>query len=1209
MRRTRILASLVASVLLLFALPATVSAQDDLSGIVPYIMLVVDTSGSMERQAECSCTTPACVECLPRCNLPNDPISFRPPPEKINRWAVTLEALTGEFNNFACDPIERTEGNLGADAYDLDYTFPYHQPWACSTSGTPCPYNALANPPLQKSDGILDLNISGIRFGLMTFDGIATYGRDTQLTEAQFDEPTSNDIDGLWSYGGKKPYRYPNCENVYFMDTGARSNIATEGALISLESCSGPGPLGTPGCESWCTACPGTMDTVNKDIQESLLATRPFGSTPIAAALDDLYYHFKEDLSDQFQQCRDRYAILITDGRPDDDYRNVGCDCFEDNDPSDCGGPPNDPSQMKCPYPLPERVAQDLVEGRGTDGAAILRLYVLGLAIDDPITEERIEKIADAGCTGTPAECEIGTTGKQSILADNLDTLRSAVQVIVEASNKPVSRTVPVFASSGVPDEPQYMFNTALRLPTQSNQPWHGVLERRRFVCGESDTDESGFEDLDDAEGDLFHENLDQQSSAGQRRILTALPSTFNRSILEGVLNDDSGFCAGTACEPRELDALSVADRRRAFEAVDDPEAEAITDWIYAKDGTAREGAALGAIYHSTPAIWSPPRFDTVDINYNLFRRFPYVGQGPQLLYVGTTDGLLHAISTGEYDSASIDGPGDEPWRDLKPGEELWSFIPPMLLDNMRTNLTSQQFLMDSPPVVKTVNLDADDPDENKYRNLLVMGMRGGGNAYIGLDVTDPFDPQFIWQFTDPALGRTYGQPAIVQARFQREGAIKNGAVVILPGGVGQLAAGDPSCDGGTTESMRNGSAPFRTLITDPNTGAAADTPAVHRSDVRCWTPMGRALYFLDAEDGFLLKAIHREDPSQQPPFSPGNQPVFPSPLVSAPAVFPDEVGVPASRAFITDADGVIWRIDMRDPDVQPDEPLLGWTARPFHDVFWGLDPTSGELSYEPPLLSVDEQGRPVVIVGTGDTGNFNKPAIANRVVSLTEIETTVDEDEPEHFQAQMNWELRTKTGTITTAFTDSTTAVVDGLATSELVTGPMGLFEGELYIGTFISVANGENVCDLGRGRIFALDYLAADPDDENGSSGGGTVTTYGPRRINAADPDDDESIINILRSDTAGDNVKVAGISLVQVPSCAETTAAYSDPWSPSYGGVSSSAPSQMKMMAHADDDRNTESSTVNQSSGSQISTVEKGVRPPTRHTRIISWAATVD
>src|ERR1700704_4733025 len=65
--------------------PTRVAAQDpDLREIMPYLMLVVDTSGSMERLVSSPCTSRGCTECLPKCDLPNDAGGIPPksgPPE------------------------------------------------------------------------------------------------------------------------------------------------------------------------------------------------------------------------------------------------------------------------------------------------------------------------------------------------------------------------------------------------------------------------------------------------------------------------------------------------------------------------------------------------------------------------------------------------------------------------------------------------------------------------------------------------------------------------------------------------------------------------------------------------------------------------------------------------------------------------------------------------------------------------------------------------------------------------------------------------------------------------------------------------------------------------------------------------------------------------------------------------------------------------
>ena len=74
---------------------------------------------------------------------------------------------------------------------------------------------------------------------------------------------------------------------------------------------------------------PADVELTNDSIQRSLLRVTPYGGTPIAASLDDLYYFFDRDINLQPERESGSrpYVILITDGYPDDDYRSFGCDC------------------------------------------------------------------------------------------------------------------------------------------------------------------------------------------------------------------------------------------------------------------------------------------------------------------------------------------------------------------------------------------------------------------------------------------------------------------------------------------------------------------------------------------------------------------------------------------------------------------------------------------------------------------------------------------------------------------------------------------------------------------------------------------------------------------------------------------------------------------------------------------------------------------
>jgi hypothetical protein len=136
----------------------------------PLVLIIVDTSGSMERRTDCACTTASCTECLPTCSQEQS---------DKNRWAQVLEALTGTFDNFSCEAIDRDN----PDEYDFDYAVPYHKPIGA-----------------QRRDGILQEYASDVRFGIATFDTVSSYGRDEQRSPEEFDFDRSLSEAGLWSY-------------------------------------------------------------------------------------------------------------------------------------------------------------------------------------------------------------------------------------------------------------------------------------------------------------------------------------------------------------------------------------------------------------------------------------------------------------------------------------------------------------------------------------------------------------------------------------------------------------------------------------------------------------------------------------------------------------------------------------------------------------------------------------------------------------------------------------------------------------------------------------------------------------------------------------------------------------------------------------------------------------------------------------------------
>jgi type IV pilus assembly protein PilY1 len=130
--------------------------------------------------------------------------------------------------------------------------------------------------------------------------------------------------------------------------------------------------------------------------------------------------------------------------------------------------------------------------------------------------------------------------------------------------------------------------------------------------------------------------------------------------------------------------------------AVDDAEAKKFIRYLR---GTAvggyrvrPDGWKLGDIAYSSPVIWG------------------------SMAYVGANDGMLHAF-------------------DINTGEEQWAFIPNYLLGKLK-DLTDpaycHEYFVDLSPRVAEIYVGG------LLKRILVGGLRGGGNAFFALDITDP---------------------------------------------------------------------------------------------------------------------------------------------------------------------------------------------------------------------------------------------------------------------------------------------------------------------------------------------------------------------------------------------------------------------------------------------------------------------------------------
>jgi Tfp pilus tip-associated adhesin PilY1 len=166
----------------------------------------------------------------------------------------------------------------------------------------------------------------------------------------------------------------------------------------------------------------------------------------------------------------------------------------------------------------------------------------------------------------------------------------------------------------------------------------------------------------------------------------------------------------------------------------------------------------LGDIVDSKAVYEGLPVYTYGDTNYSAFAALPGIKSRPGMVYVGANDGMLHAFSAGGATATAGEG------------NEAWAYIPnlvePSLYLLADTNYsTHHYFYVDGSPVSGDIcpNAPATACAASQWKTILVGGLNAGGTGYYALDVTDPTQPKALWEFTDPNMGYSYGNPQITK--------------------------------------------------------------------------------------------------------------------------------------------------------------------------------------------------------------------------------------------------------------------------------------------------------------------------------------------------------------------------------------------------------------------------------------------------------------
>ncbi len=222
----------------------------------------------------------------------------------------------------------------------------------------------------------------------------------------------------------------------------------------------------------------------------------------------------------------------------------------------------------------------------------------------------------------------------------------------------------------------------------------------------------------------------------------------------------------------------------------------------------------LGDIVNSTPRIVSYVPLNNYyktyqDTTYKEFTETDDYKKNRGIVLVGANDGMLHAFRLGKIEmfeekskKATI---SDTDLDNL--GKEEWAFIPHNVLPYLkyiRENDYCHLYYTDLTPYVLDASICApgdcsgdywDKPKtKDSWRTIVIGGMRLGGacknsctsdinadgdinsedcvitptsdtgySSYFALDITNPTNPQLLWEFTNPSLGYSTTGPAIVR--------------------------------------------------------------------------------------------------------------------------------------------------------------------------------------------------------------------------------------------------------------------------------------------------------------------------------------------------------------------------------------------------------------------------------------------------------------
>jgi type IV pilus assembly protein PilY1 len=519
------------------------------------------------------------------------------------------------------------------------------------------------------------------------------------------------------------------------------------------------------------------------------------------------------------------------------------------------------------------------------------------------------------------------------------------------------------------------------------------------------------------------------------------------------------------------------------------------------------------------------------------------------MIYAATNDGLLHGFKADVFTETN---------------NEAWAMLMPAAMPLIKSSYpASDQFPLDGTLVAKDVVWDqiqtgisasacasgttvTGPPGSGScpWHTMLVGSYGSSQQGYYAVDVTNPTSPVFRWQLTKLPSTESYqifgthaATPAITTVTLNDSSGIPHEVgVAVLPGGI------SGSSTGGPCQRERDA-----TGVT-PGPDAMPASNYAMRNYVRCWGPNGgttggttpnaasqadpvpgRSLSIVRLDTGEIVKVFARNGSTPGTDFATTDQlnskgvvinTQLDSPMTGTPVVYPADVGALASRIFVGDEDGTLWRFDVSSPNPAQ------WFAEPFLDLYNTTVDPPGSATYGrwndgqhfdvPITTSLDTTGSLVLNIATGITTQTYDTTGIQYVYSVSEKVGGT----PAELRASVNWYW----GPASTV-----TSTASAPRAGERVSGPMTVFDGTLYFTTYYAGTSASG-CSPGQAKLWGFDFIA--PQDPTSIS---TLSEGGKRNPLISCPSVPEDWLDPGVACGQIQSAVIPGVAVLATPACA--------------------------------------------------------------------------